>query len=175
MGRAIVVVAVAGAAMLAGCSVEREARVVRAAEVSEQRALLDRVKGLEGEWVMEGPDGEQAVTVFKVSSAGSVVREVMFPGSNHEMTNVYHMDGPELVMTHYCAAGNQPRMRAAAEGEAIHFRFDDVTNLRGAEETYMGEMVLTLIDEDHFRQDWWHFIGGVRQEPPAQFVFARKR
>ncbi len=36
----------------------------------------------------------------------------MYPGMEHEMTNMYTLDGNTLVMTHYCAGGNQPRMRA---------------------------------------------------------------
>ena len=38
--------------------------------------------------------------------------ETVFPGSPHEMVTVYHADGPDLVLTHYCMEGNQPRMRA---------------------------------------------------------------
>ena len=34
-------------------------------------------------------------------------------GTPMEMVTLYHMDGAELVATHYCAMGNQPRMRAA--------------------------------------------------------------
>ena len=41
---------------------------------------------------------------FRVTSAGSVVQETMFPGSDHEMVNMYSVDGDKLLMTHYCAA-----------------------------------------------------------------------
>lgn len=48
------------------------------------------------------------------------------------MTSVYHLDGADLRMTHYCAAGNQPRLRAeridAAAGEA-EFAFVDATGI----------------------------------------------
>jgi len=53
--------------------------------------------------------------------------------TDHEMTNVYHMDGPTLVMTHYCAAGNQPRLRAASgTSGTIDFKTDSVTNWTAA-------------------------------------------
>ena len=29
------------------------------------------------------------------------------------MATLYHLDGDQLMLTHYCSAGNQPRMRAA--------------------------------------------------------------
>ena len=45
---------------------------------------------------------------------------------------VFHLDGDRLILTHYCMAGNQPRMQAtsydAKKGE-IRFQFLDATNL----------------------------------------------
>src|SRR5262245_23553537 len=88
-----------------------------------RQPLLDSVKALEGTWESKGPDGKVQVCEFKVSSAGSVVREIMFPGTPHEMTNVYSLDGNGLALTHYCAMGNQPHLRASArEGNKIDFQ-----------------------------------------------------
>ena len=43
-----------------------------------------------------------------------------FPGTGHAMTTVYHLDGRDLVLTHYCMGGNQPRMRAkTTEGATV--------------------------------------------------------
>ena len=155
-------------------------RTVAAAGERERTGLIDRVKGLDGEWVMEeSPDS--VASVFTVSSNGSVVREIMFPGAPHEMTNVYHMDGPDLVMTHYCAVGNQPRMRAhgAALGsvptDEIRFLSDSVTNLHSLKDTYMGEMTLVFVDADHIRQEWQSFTGGELVGEPTVFTLTRKR
>ena len=54
---------------------------------------------------------------FKISAAGTVVMETMGPGSEHEMINMYHLDGDDLVLTHYCAGGNQPTMRLDQRGK----------------------------------------------------------
>ncbi len=64
--------------------------------------------------------------VFKLLSGGSAVRETMFPGTDHEMTNMYHLDGHDLVLTHYCAEGNQSRMRAKPGGKnnVLEFKFE---------------------------------------------------
>ena len=48
--------------------------------------------------------------VYSVIAAGSAVHEHMFPGGPHEMVTVYHLDGPDLLLTHYCAAGNKKLM-----------------------------------------------------------------
>jgi hypothetical protein len=45
---------------------------------------------------------------------------------------VYHLDGSDLRATHFCAAGNQPRLKADPFDEkhkSVDFRFVDITNL----------------------------------------------
>jgi hypothetical protein len=85
----------------------------------------------------------------------------MFPGMPHEMTNLYHLDGPSLVMTHYCAGGNQPRMRATtAQPGTIAFEFDSITNLTDPHGSYMGELTLVRVDERTLRQEWRSFQDG---------------
>jgi hypothetical protein len=171
--------AIACAALLplAGCASTKggKATVAGKATESQTNALLGQVKSLEGEWIVTGPDGKPGVIVFKTSSAGSVVREIMFPGQDHEMTNVYHMDGPTCVVTHFCAAGNQPRMRATkAEGNAIAFNFDSVSNLSTADEQYMGGLTLTFVDKNHVKQTWKHYASG-KVDNEFSFDLVRKQ
>jgi hypothetical protein len=48
------------------------------------------------------------------------------------MVTVYHQDGQDLRMTHYCSAKNQPRMKASSvspDGNVVSFEFVDATNL----------------------------------------------
>lgn len=136
--------------------------------------LLDRVKSMAGEWTVEMPDSSSGTCVFAVSSAGSVVREIMFPGTEHEMTNLYHMDGDSLVLTHYCAGGNQPRMRAAAgDGTCLKFEFDSVTD-RQQTEHCMGSMTLTIVDADHATADWCA-SDATGQSHVANFRLTRKK
>ena len=137
-----------------------------AATQEQQAALLDRVKAIAGTWEVRVPEQPPGTSTFTVSSSGSIVREIMFPGTEHEMTNVYHMDGGTLVMTHYCAAGNQPRMRARAEpGNAIRFEFDSVTDAQ-PDEHCMATLVLTFVDQDHATAQW----SNVGKEAPAGSV-----
>lgn len=133
-------------------------RVVPAASPDQKAALLGRVQGLQGTWAKVDEQGvvhPDATLTFASTAANSVVREVMFPGSPHEMLNVYHMDGPDLVVTHYCAAGNQPRMRArSASGNSIAFRADGVTNLTDPSKPHMAELTLIFNDDGTLTQDW---------------------
>ena len=65
--------------------------------------------------------------------------EVLFPGSEHEMVTVYHQDGDDLLLTHYCSARNQPRMKCNGEAEPnlLRFEFVDATNMRSTNDPHM--------------------------------------
>lgn len=163
---------------LAACASSSELRVVEAATPAQSALLFDQVKALEGTWESTDEQGQRHVSsVFTLSSGGSVVREVMLPGTPSEMTNVYHMDGPTLVMTHYCAGGNQPRMRACVgQPGKIEFRFDSVTNLTDAHAAYMGELTLVRVDENTLRTEWKSLKDGkVLPEESPVFTLTRKR
>lgn len=143
----------------------RPQRVVTAAKPAEQAALLDRIKSLAGTWETVGPDGKKMTVDFHVTSNGSAVREVMFPGSGSEMTNMYTMDGPDLLMTHYCAMGNQPHMKASAsQGNTIAFKTAGVSNLTAPDQLYMGQMTVIFVDKDHIRQEWQSIQNGAFQK-----------
>jgi hypothetical protein len=115
---------------------------------------LERLKKLAGTWVAADKDGkptDQVVSVIKVTAAGSAVHETLFPGQPHEMVSVYHRDGDDLVMTHYCALGNQPRMKLDPKAPAnqLHFEFAGGTNLDVSKDMHMHEGTITILDDDH--------------------------
>ncbi len=150
-------------------------RAVTVATPAQQAVLIDRVKSLAGTWDCD-VDGQKSTCVYQVSSNGSAVREVMFPGSGHEMTNMYTMDGPDLLVTHYCGVGNQPHMKAAAgDPNRIEFKCCGVSNLTSPGQMYMGGLTITFIDADHVRQDWKSFEGGKPGKHMASFELVRRR
>lgn len=178
VGRAAGAMAAVAVLALAGCSSGPKGSgtfKVAGAATSEQAAAFERIKALAGEWESTDPE-HPGTTIFTVSSAGSVVREIMLPGTSHEMTNVYHMDGPDLVMTHYCAVGNQPRLRAVAGGppDELHFHTDSVTNLHDPNDTYMGRMTLLFLDQDRIRQVWRSYAGGKLVDEPTVIDLRRR-
>jgi len=135
-------------------------------DTAQREALLTAIQSLEGRW----KDPEIGETVLEVTSGGSVVRETMFPGQPHEMTNMYSLDLNDLCVTHYCGSGNQPHMRATGlqntpEGQAIDFQPDGVSDLKTPDEMFMGQMKLVLIDPNHFEQHWQAFRGEKLDEP----------
>lgn len=161
------------------CAKTDAARVVAPASEVQQDAMIGRIKSLAGTWEMTDDRGQtQVASVFAVSSGGNVVREIMFPGTPHEMTNMYHMDGDTLIVTHYCAVGNQPRMRAqaaAASADRIAFAFDSVTNKTSADQTCMGNMTIVFVNADTIRQEWRTTTASGASEDHANFTLKRKK
>src|SRR5262245_4633797 len=85
------------------------------APAATKNAGLEKMKTLVGTWVEADKDGKPTdlvVSVIKLTAGGTAVHETLFPGQDHEMVSLYTVDGADLVMTHYCMLGNQPRMKA---------------------------------------------------------------
>lgn len=117
-------------------------------------ANFDKIKKMVGTWVAADKDGkptDQVVSVIRLTAGGSAIHETIFPGQPMEMISVYTCDGPDLIMTHYCVLGNQPRMRADAKSPAnqVIFKFDGGNNLDVKKDKHMHGATLTFIDDDH--------------------------
>jgi hypothetical protein len=134
------------------------AAVGRAADTPPKAAAahpgLERIKKLAGTWVEADKDGkptDKVVSVVKVTAGGSAVEETLFPGQPMEMLSVYHLDKGDLVMTHYCMLGNQPRMKAdpGSAPNQIKWTFVGGTNLDPAKDAHMHGGTVTFIDDDH--------------------------
>ncbi len=143
------------------------------------QAAFDRLKALEGTWQGTTPgDGETVepvIHVFKVSAAGTVVMETMNPQSpDHEMINMYHLDGEELVLTHYCAGGNQPTMQLArppAAANEMRFDFTGGTNLDPAKDSHIHAARL-VITGDTLESSWTGYNEG-KEAGVTTFVLKR--
>ena len=115
---------------------------------------LEKMKSLVGTWVATDKDGkatDQVVSIIKLTAGGSAVHETIFPGQPMEMVSVYTVEGQDLLMTHYCVLGNQPRMKASPKStdDQIKFEFAGGSNLDPKKDTHMHAATLTLIDADH--------------------------
>jgi hypothetical protein len=103
----------------------------------------------------DGKPTAEVVSIVKVTAGGSAVHETLFPGQPHEMVSVYYRDGTDLIMTHYCVLGNQPRMKADPKSATnqIHFQFAGGSNLNPAKDKHMHEGTITFVDADHIEYE----------------------
>jgi hypothetical protein len=139
-------------------------------------AGFEKMKTLVGDWLGasagEGHDAKVLVS-YTLTSAGSAMMETL-ETEHGAMVTIYHPDGEAVMMTHYCAAGNQPRMRAKGNGEKeLAFSFVDATNLSSPEAMHMHDLKITFDDADHITQEWTTSAGG--KKAPVVFKLERKK
>lgn len=127
--------------------------------VYDAQAAFDAIKGMEGEWIgtVQRNDGEARETKieFKVSAGGHSIIQTFAPGKRYEMFSVYHLDGDQLLMTHYCALGNAPKMKFAesATPGALTFEFNGGTNLDPAKDAHAHQGQMRLMGPDHYKSE----------------------
>jgi hypothetical protein len=94
---------------------------------------------------------------YRVVSNGSVVMEHMQPDKETETITMYALAGDRIIVTHYCAAGNQPTMQTAPSPAAngkYDFTFVRVSGIKTPDEGHMSALVLLIPDQDHLTQTW---------------------
>ena len=142
---------------------------------SDAQKSFDQLKTLAGAWhatvTMDPPmkemgDGKTVDVSLRVTSRGNaLVHEMGETGKDdptkydHPVT-MFYLDGDHLLLTHYCDAGNRPRMaaRVSPDGKTVEFDFLDV-----AGNTQYGNMyhaVFTFIDANHHTEDWTFKLKG---------------
>jgi hypothetical protein len=137
----------------------------------DAKAAFKRIKTLVGTWKSqtthskEDDDhhkGESTVT-YKLTGGGSALVETQLPGQAHEMVSVYHLDGDELRMTHYCAAGNQPRVkldRINSTPDHLIFVFDGGTNLDARKDMHIHGVQIKFLKDGKVDSTWEGYEGG---------------
>lgn len=133
---------------------------LRASGVEQSKAAkaLEEIKSLAGDWAGTAEwtgarSGAYPMNAsYYVTGNGSALVENLIAEGSPVMTSVYHLDGADLRMTHFCGAQNQPRFKAnqmdLASG-VINFAFVDITNLRSPDAPHVHGMEMRLIDPNH--------------------------
>jgi hypothetical protein len=143
---------------------------------SDAQRSFDKLKSLAGSWegqvttvpkVAEMGDNDHVQITLRVTSRGNaLVHEMSEAGKpddparyDHPVT-MFYLDGDRLLLTHYCDAGNRPRMvaRISPDGKTITFDFLDVAG--STEHGHMQHAVFTIIDANHHTEDWTYLMPG---------------
>ena len=137
----------------------------------DAKTAFARLKTMAGTWQNKTEDagkghhdGDSKV-IYRLTGAGSALVETDFPESDHEMVSVYHLDGDDLRMTHYCAVGNQPRLkldRANSTPDKLIFVFDGGTNLDPAKDLHIHGMTMTFGKDGEVKSAWEANAGGKK-------------
>lgn len=147
------------------------------------KSAFTQLKTLTGTWKNkvsghheEGHANDTRV-IYRLTGAGSALVETDFPESDHEMVSVYHLDGDDLRLTHYCAAGNQPHLkldRASSSPTHLVFVFDGGTNLDPAKDMHIHAMTITFGKDGELDCAWEGFEGG-KKSSTTHFQLSRSK
>jgi len=122
------------AVVLVGCAHSSPAAPARAPVVVERWAHAPAAwprfrDALTGAWHGTTADGGAVDVAFRPIAGASALAETFGRPERMTMT-LYHPDHDGLMATHYCAQGNQPRLRAVAiDAHQLRFVEDATTDL----------------------------------------------
>ena len=126
------------------------------AQTASQKSF-DQLNSLAGAWEGKNTQGHPIEVSFRSTAGGSALMSEIHGHGPENMISMFTLDGPNrLILTHYCGAGNQPRMTATAspDGKTITFDFLDATNLSSPDAGHMQRVVFTIVDANHHTEDW---------------------
>lgn len=140
-----------------------------AAEDSAAQKSFDTMKTLAGTWqgrlTTQPPTPEAnnlaAQVSLRVTSMGNaLVHEMSMEGRPDHPVTMFYVDNDRLTLTHYCDAGNRPRMtsRPSPDGKTVEFDFLDLSG--GNEHGHMHHALFTVINADRHSEDWTYMGPG---------------
>jgi hypothetical protein len=140
---------------------------------SDAQKSFEQLKSLSGSWEGKTSSGEPVQVDFRATSMGSALMSEI--KGKEDMITMFNLDGERLLMTHYCGAGNQPRMLASAslDGKTITFDFLDATNLASPDAGHMRHVVISILDANHHTEEWTFVDHG--KEMKELFGLRRKK
>src|SRR5882762_1442286 len=98
---------------------------------------------------------------LRVTSMGNaLVREMTGAGRPDDPITLLYLDGDRLLLSHYCDAGNRPRMagKTSPDGKTVEFDFLDVAG--STQYGHVHHVVFTVIDANHHAENWIYMMPG---------------
>ena len=134
---------------------------ISAVAQSNTQASFDLMKSLAGSWEGKTQTGDSVGVSYRMTGGGSALMSEIRtskPEHSDNMISMIHVDNGRLLLTHYCSAGNQPRMAATVspDGKSITFDFVDGTNITSQQPGHMQRVIFNFVDENHHTEEW-HF------------------
>jgi hypothetical protein len=140
---------------------------------SDAQKSFDKLKTLAGSWEGHGttvppqPDMPDLMQIsLRVTSTGNALMHEMKGKGKPDDRNdddpitMFYVDGDRLLLTHFCDAGNRPRMvgKVSPDGKTVEFDFLDVAG--STQYGHMDHAVFTIIDTNHHIEDWTYMMPG---------------
>src|SRR6266481_2409096 len=135
---------------------------------SDAQKSFDKLKTLAGSWeghVTTVPQKDEIegklmqVSLRTTSMGNALLHEMTGAGRPDDPITMLYLDGDRLLLTHYCDAGNRPRMtgKMSPDGKSVEFEFLDVAG--STQYGHMHHAVFTFLDANHHTEDWTFMVG----------------
>jgi hypothetical protein len=135
---------------------------------ADAQKSFDKLKTLEGSWEghvttvpkMAAIEGHAVQVSLRVTSRGNaLMHEMRISGIPDNPITMFYVEDGRFLLTHYCDAGNRPRMEGmvSPDGKTLKFDFLDVAG--GTEKGHMHDTKFTVIDANHHTEDWTYMFG----------------
>jgi|SRR6267142_748304 len=135
---------------------------------TDAQKSFDKLKALAGSWeahVTTVPqeasiEGQLMQVSLRVTSMGNaLLHEMTAAGRPDDPITMLYLDGDRLLLTHYCDAGNRPRMtgKISPGGKTVEFDFLDVAG--STQYGHMHHAAFTFLDANHHIEDWTFMVG----------------
>jgi hypothetical protein len=136
---------------------------------SDAQKAFDKLKSLSGSWhgpvttIPEKPEMQSKsvqISLRTTSMGNALMHQIKAEGRPDDPITMFYLDGDRLLLTHYCDAGNRPRMaaRISPDGKTVEFDFLDVAG--STQYGHMDHAVFTFIDANHHIEDWTYIEPG---------------
>ena len=112
-----------------------------------EQTPFDVFKSLQGQWSIRAGDKTLPLHVtYDLGSNGSIVTEQF-----GKELSVFYSEKGNLLMTHFCNRGNQPRLKLKAGSAARRYEFDmfDITNLKDPSDDHVHTIIYEIPDPQH--------------------------
>jgi len=142
--------------------------------LSDAQKSFDEMKTLAGVWQgkatinppLKDADNPLVHVSLRVTSRGNaIVHEMKEPNTPDDPTHddpitMFYLDNDRLLLTHYCDAGNRPRMvgQLSPDGKKLEFQFLDVAG--STQYGHMDHVMFSIVDSDHHIEDWTYLEPG---------------
>ncbi len=139
---------------------------------SEAQKSFEALKTLAGSWegtltpvpAVKDFSGAPVKVMIRVTSRGNaLMHEMTITGIPDDPITMLYLDSERVMLTHYCDAGNRPRMagKISPDGKTVAFEVLDVSG--STQRGHMADAVFTIVDADHHLEEWkFNYPGGKR-------------